>query len=433
MFKGNKAILLVIIIMIASALIYFYNTRNEETKVVSTEIFSGTGYVAVDPTKFEVSSFADSLVAPTRVKITPDGKFLLASQITGEVLAFTRTSNGWNSEPKELLKVETRFPGFPPDEAGFVGMIFSVDYTENGKLFLLYTYKDENGQIQNRISMTMLSAKNGDLKASTPEQIYQANTPGNVAHQITDGISLSVLGKSHLMVLIGEGFVANKAQDAKLEAGKVILIQEDGSDPLGARPYSENPKILALGIRNAYVLAENPFDSNSRVAIGDTGPDKYDRIIYTSLVDTEGKAREPLNFGWDGSQENLKKPIPDPNELRVADMVISRLEDALTFTGLAFHPGKGAIPSSNQQKQSVLVTIFGKSGSKENEPGKEVWLGRLTNLSRQPKISFESIVKRNPDAEGKLGNPIGLEIDGQTGDFFFADILEGKIYQVKIK
>lgn len=433
MLKGNKAIFLgVLVIIIAFALVYL-NTKSEETSEVSTEIFSGAGYVAVDPDKFEVSSFADSLVAPTRIKITPDGKFLLISQITGEVLSFERTSDGWSSKPKELLKVETRFLGFPPDEAGLVGMVFSIDYLENGKLFLLYTYKDEEEKTQNRISVATLSVKNGELGASAPEQIYQSNTPGNVSHQITDGISLNILGKPHLMFLIGEGFIGKRAQNPKLEAGKVVLIQEEGSDPLGERPYSENPKIQALGIRNAYVLAKNSLDKNGRVAIADTGPDKYDRIIYTALVDTDGKARGPLNFGWDGSQENLKKPISDPNAPEVTDMVILRLENTLTFTGLAFHPGGGAISASNPQTQSVLATVFGKSGSKENEPGKEIWLGALTNLSGQPKISFEPIVKRNPDAQGKLGNPIGLEVDIQTGDFFFADVLEGKVYQVRIK
>lgn len=57
----------------------------------------------------------------------------------------------------------------------------------------------------------------------------------------------------------------------------------------------------------------------------------------------------------------------------------------------------------------------------------------MTDLSGQPEISFKTIIKRTKNADGKLGNPIGLEIDPQNNNFFFGDILEGRIYMVTPK
>lgn len=436
----KNIIVLVIILAIVGFGYYTYQQNKQASlpkkapqKQANPDVYDGVGYAAINPNEYEISVLSDRLIAPTRIKLTPDGKFLLVSQITGEVYAFSRTDFGWDTTPYEVAKVDTKFPGFPPDEAGLVGMVFSNRFSENNKLFLLYTFKDQDGKTQNRISETVLRIDKGQFRGSTPKLIYQANVAGSGSHQITDGVSIDILGKPHLLFLIGEGFHGDRAQNPKEEGGKAILIQEDGSDPLGERPYKENPKVQALGIRNGYVLASNPYDKTGRIFISDTGPDHFDRIIYTKLFDSEGKSISPLNFNWDGTEEKLKDPIPDPNNPDVPDMVILRLPDTLTVTGLAVHPSKDTIPKSDEKVQSVLTTLFGKTGSPQNQPGKEIWIGQLTNLGKQPKISFTPIIKRNPQAEGKLGNPIGLEIDSQTGDFYFADVLEGKLYLVKVK
>lgn len=435
-----KKIIFLIIVVILGAIAAAATQGNKPPpkeapqKQANPDVFDGVGYVAVNSSEYEIFVLSDRLVAPTRIKITSDGKYLLISQITGEVYAFSRTDSGWDTIPHEVTKVDTKFPGFPPDEAGLVGMIFSNNFSENGKLFLLYTFKDQDDKTQNRISETVLRIEKGELRGSTPQLVYQANVPGTGSHQITDGISIDVADKPHLLFLVGEGFKGERAQNPKEEGGKIILIQEDGSDPLGERPYKENPKVQALGIRNGYVVAQNPYDKSGKILVTDTGPDHFDRIIYTKLFDSEGKVINPLNFNWDGIEEKLKDPIPDPNNPNVPDMVIVRLPDTLTFTGLAIHPGKDTtIPNSDEKVQSLLATMFGKTGSTENQPGKEIWLGRLINLDKQPTITFTPIIERNPLAEGKLGNPIGLEIDSQTGDFFFADVMEGKVYWVKPK
>lgn len=412
---GIKRILFGLILLVGLLFIFKDKLQNpfNQSKVKtgpsveSSEIFDGVSYEALDPGRFEISILAKNLASPTRIKITPDGKHLLVTQITGEILAFDRTAGGWISDPYLVTKVETKFPGFPPDEAGLVGMIFSKDFEKNGKLFLLYTYKDKDGKVQNRISVTTLNEAGGKLRGSFPKQIFQANITGNPSHQITDGVAVGVDGSPHLLFLIGEGFDSTRAQNPSLEAGKLMLISEDGKER----------KVAAVGIRNGYVMAINPVDSEGRILISDTGPDKYDRLIYTNPL----KSNMP-NFGWNGDQNKLAAPIPDPNFKKVTDMVIYRLSETKTFVGLGF-----------RKDGSFIATLFGKTGSKENSPGKDILIGTITNLEGQPHVSLTEIVRRSPQAKGKLGNPIGMEIDEKTGDFFFADIMEGRIYQVREK
>lgn len=374
--------------------------------VDSSELFKGVSYAPVDKNNYEVSILADNLFSPTRIKITPDQKHLLVTQINGELLALDRKDGSWTN-PYLVAKIDTNFPGFPPDEAGLVGEVFSENYSQNGKIFLLYTFKDKDGKIQNRISSVILKEKNGKLSGSNEKLIFQANIAGNSSHQITDGLSININGESRLAFLIGEGFDGKRAQDPNLEAGKLMSIKEDGTDH----------KIHALGIRNGYALVASPTDPDKKILISDTGPDKYDRLIYTNPF-----LGNSLNFGWNGDQEKLAEAIPDPNFPKVKDMAIFRFPETRTFTGLAFR-------SDGQ----ILVTLFGKTGFKDNAPGKEILLGKLTNLSGQPKISFTTIVRRVEEADGKLSNPLGMEIDPKTNDFFFLDVMEGRMYQVKEK
>ncbi len=412
----NKGLIKTVFVILLLALIYIKRdyllnlirpqTAKTGPSVDQSDIYSGVSYEAVNKNLYDVSILADNLLSPTRIKTTPDGKHLLVTQLTGEVMGMDRTDSTW-SKPYLVTKVDTKFPGFPPDEAGLVGMVFSKNYDENGKLFLLYTFKDKEAKVQNRISLTILKDKNGQLTGTQPKFIFQANIEGHASHQITDGIAINLEGTDRIVFLIGEGFDAKRALNTSLQAGKLMSIKEDGTDA----------KIHAIGIRNGYVMTSNPTDPNGRILISDTGPDKYDRLIYTNPF-----LKNQPNFGWDGDQEKLAKAIPDPNFPKVSDMTIFRFTETKTFTGLAFRPdGK------------VLVTLFGKTGFKDNTPGKEILLGQLSNLNGQPKISFTTIVKRVKEADGKMGNPLGMEIDPKTQDFFFLDVIEGRIYQVKTK
>jgi len=398
------------------------------------QIYKGVSYEPVNPDEFSVDLLSDHLISPTRIRLLPDQNHLLISQLTGEIIAFKRTGKDtWARQIDPVVNIPTHFPGFPPDEGGLTGITISADFDKNHTIFLSYSFKDKGGKTLNRISSSVLKDREGKLIGANPRLIYEANIDGAPSHQIQEAISVKINGAPHLIFPIGEGFKGERAQDPSLEAGKIILIKETGENPDGQHPFA-NPKIAALGIRNAFTLAQNSYDPLKRILIADTGPDHFDRLIYTTLYSQTSDTQKPLNFLWDGKEDTLKNPVPDPNHRDVKDSVIFRLPETRTFTGLIFHPGgKKGIPISNSDSQSLIATIFGKTGWPDPSPGKEIWLGRLTNTNSQPKISFSPIIRRTKKATGKLGNPIGLELDAQNGNFFFADVLEGRLYLVKPK
>jgi glucose/arabinose dehydrogenase len=415
-------------IILIATLIFSYNRFVKPKSIIGhqptipkDQLFDGVGYSPVNPKSFKVNLVSDQLFSPTRIRITPDGKHLLVSQLTGEVVAFNKKGTAWG-KPYMLTKIETSAPGFPPEESGLTSLVFASDYQSTGTIFLLHTYKDREGNLQNMVSRIEVSKFFGNLQSSDPIVIFTANTPAAPSHQITDGLGLEIEGQPHLLFLIGEGFVAERAQDPNIEGGKMMLIKADGSNPLGDRPFPDHRKIQALGIRNAYLLEQDSL--TQRLIIADTGTDVIDRLIYSPLkID---------NYLWDGSNESLLEPIPNPNNPNNTDVHLLRLVDTRTFTGASIHEGRGAIPQSSDQARTILLTQFGKTGLPQNEPGKKILMGQITNLEEQPKLDLTPIIVRNPEAEGFLGNPIGLSIDPLNGNFYFADIIEGKLYQVII-
>lgn len=403
---------LLIVILISLGFLFLLYTKNKPLSkdfpkgptVEKSEIYEGVTYEPVQPGNYKIDVIVENLLSPTRIKLTPDNKHLLVTQLTGEVLALDKTQDGW-SNPYLVTRVDTKFPGFPPDEAGLTGLALSSDFDTNKKVFLLYTFKEKSGKIQNRISSFVLNSKDGKLTGSIPKKIFQANIAGNTSHQITDGFGTKINGENRLVFLIGEGFEAKRAQDISLQAGKLMSIKEDGT----------NAVIHAIGLRNGYVFSKNPADTDGKWLISDTGPDKYDRLIYTNPFNERA-----LNFGWNGNQEDLAQPIQDPNFDNVKDMVIFRYPETRTFTGIDF-----------SVSGQVLITLFGKTGYKDNAPGKEILLGKIENIQGQPTITLKTIIKRVKEAQGKYGNPLGMTIDTSTGNFFFADVIEGRIYSVK--
>ncbi len=283
----SKKLLALFFLVLAIFLLLSRPAKIKQGPVVdSSEIYQGVSYEAVDKNKYDVSILADKLFSPTRIKITPNAKHLLVSQITGEVLALDRQESGW-SKPYPVTKIETKFPGFPPDEAGLVGIAFSENYSENGKVFFLYTYKDKDEKVLNRISSAVLKEKNGKLAASFPKLIFQANIEGNRSHQITDGIPINLNGEARLTFLIGEGFDAKRAQDPNLQAGKLMSIKEDGTDA----------KIHALGIRNGYVLSADPLDKDGKI--------KVQNFVLNTLLAKEASAYFANNVFFKRGQFNL--------------------------------------------------------------------------------------------------------------------------------
>lgn len=167
------------------------------------------------------------------------------------------------------------------------------------------------------------------------------------------------------MFAVGEAFDASRALKEKLEAGKLILLQSDGSAPADPRPF-QNSKVQAIGIGKSVAI---DYDKGSSlIALGDTGPEKYDRLIIGRFHDA-GKNDKKLSFNWDGTTQSLKKEVIDLYSNQkiqfITDLIQPKPSSDLEFL------------SADQRKGRLLMTTFGQTGSKRKYSGESNLLSRI--------------------------------------------------------
>lgn len=375
----------------------------------------------------------------TRLRVSEDGQLLLAPLLTGEVLAFSRTTTSWRKQKDPIIKVDTNFNGLPT-ENGLVDVVLAADYSETGEIFLLYATleqadnpdtPDSEQVIKNFVARSKISLVDEVWKAEEPIVIFEANEPTGSAHQIQSGAGIMLDGESHLLFTIGDGFKTETAQDLRSEAGKMMLITREGENPKGPRPYPNFPKIQALGLRNPPDFAFNPVDDTGRIALLDTGPDTNDKLVYAKLIDLDSKPVSRVNLLWNGTTNSAGLDIPDRNS-QVKNAAAYHWVPTHTPTNIVFHPGKGKIPAPEEDRVTVLVSLFGTTGQVGADArAREIWLGIL-DYSAEPAVSWRPFIIRSGKGFSEKGHPIGLTVDPLTDNLLFADIIEGSIYSVEI-
>ncbi len=433
-----KILLGISVLVLGIAAVFFLpNLRQPKEEKPSEPI---AHYEVAPGYNFRVKVFAENLGQITRIKITPDGNTMLVSTLAENIYAFRKNEQGeFVKQDTPFFSLKTGLPGFPPEESGLSGMVLGADFdgstgspSDRRDIFLLHTAVAGEEILKNRITRITFTEKPEGVFGENPVQIFEGNTDSELSHQIQGGVGLMIQEKPHLLFNIGDAVNAKQSHDLSKEAGKVMLIQRDGSAPLGPRPYPRFPKVQAIGLRNAFDIAVNPFDPLKRFAIGDTGTDRFDRFLYGKVIDLDGKKQNPIDLRWDGSNESLEKEVPDTNTKGAPDMALHRWDPTETLDDVVFYSGgTGGIPGSNASTSYILLALWGKTGSTELTPGKAVKLGVLTGFDAQPTLELRDFIRRAPAGEGKMGHPLGVGVDPKTKIIYFGDILEGRIYKVE--
>lgn len=396
-------------------------------------------YEVHTPYNFKISLLASNLGQISRLRMSPDGTTLLVGTLAENIYAFRKQNGVFVKQEKPFFNPKTNLPGFPPEESGLSGIVFGADFEMSKDLFLLHaarTGQTEDGDeiLKNRITRLRVVEHADGIYGEDPMLIFEGNVSSQPSHQIQGGTALVIQGKAHLMFNVGDTIDAQKSHDLSKDAGKVMLIQRDGSNPLGPRPYPESPNVQAVGLRNAYDIVMNPYDPEHRFAIGDTGTDRFDRLLYGKLIDMTGETNGAPDLKWDGTNESLEKPVPDVNLPWSPEMVLHRWDPTQTVNDIVFYPGGvGGIPASNDRASYALLAIWGKTGSTELAPGKEILLATFTGLGSgaQPVATLSPFIVRAEAGRGKIGHPLGVAVDPTTKTIFFGDILEGNLYKVE--
>lgn len=388
-----------------------------------TSSYEATGAIPVTITHF------DDVVQVTNFEMTPDGKYMLVATLPGTVWIYHKVDGKFVKQKEPFFTIATSQPGWPPQEAGLTGIVLGADFQTSGDVFLMYSFAKEKKSFRNRVTRVTFTKRFGRMVGTKPIQIFEANTPGTGSHQIQDGVAVMVKGTPSILFNIGEGFVAERALKPEEQAGKVMLMSRTGEPVPGVRPYTESPLVQALGIRNAPGITRNP--KNGKILIADTGPNNYDRLLYGTLFDDGGNNDKKLSFLWDGTEESLTKQIINPYD-GGKDAGLHRFVPTQTAVSLAFIDSP-KLPSVGDKQQYVLITLFGRTGEPGNEPGKRIDLGKITHGDKGDTLTLQSFIGRTKDVSEKLGHPIGLAVDQESKDIYFADIIEGRIYKAVLQ
>lgn len=414
------------------------NNGDQTNCIVDTSSEVNSEYEEIVPDTFDITVLDNSLALPTRIKISPDRSFIFIAQLEGNVTLFVRERCNWIKQEELFFDLgDLNVEG----ERGLTGLFFGANFEPdssdpvNRDIFLTYQSFDGQG-FRNRIKRVTF-AREGDTFIGTNETlIYEGPQPSAPAHQIQDGIGFIYQGAPHILVGIGDGFAPQDALDISKEGhGKLLLMQSDGSDPLGPRPFPTAPKIQAIGIRNVYGIAMIPekIDPRRRIIGVENGNSFQDRIWLLEVVDFGLEVNGQVSFGYTGSDQDLGwTSVPDINSPRNAkpEGVLALLSPIVSPNSVSFHPGGGIIPTSGNNNVSFLIVYFGLTFSTGNAPGKQVVLAVIDNLDTQPSITLTPLIQRKEAVEDLVGNPLPLAVDEETGEFFFADVVAGTLYRV---
>jgi hypothetical protein len=358
---------------------------------------------------FRVVPFAENLGSVTRLEITDDGEYMFVSSLSGEIFIFEKVDGRFDREPRLFYEVDTGVDAFPEGrEAGLTGIIPAADFSESRELFLLYSDGLEGGLFNTVQRVRVALDDDGLPYAADRKIIYRGGHPTIEAHQIQGGSSLMLGGHSYIMFAIGDAGRPEDVRNGSLDMGKLVLMDRDGG-------Y----EFLGSGIRNSFDTALTDMGGETFVALGDTGPSENDRFILFPLPE------QTIDFNWDGTSASLEKPVIVS---AADDRVLLRLSPSRTITDILFYEGNGeGIPNYDSSEKYVFMSLFGRTGSTDNDFGRRILFGRISGGS----LTTEDFIVRSKHGEGKLGHPLGLDIDPVTGDIFFGDIIEGKIFKVE--
>jgi glucose/arabinose dehydrogenase len=230
------------------------------------------------PAGFSETRVATGLLSPTAMAVAPDGRIFVAEK--GGALRVVR-NNALLSQP--FLTVSVNAAG----ERGLLGVAFDPEFESNRFVYVYYTTASE--PIHNRVSRFTASATNPDV-AQAGSELPILNLPalGSTVH---NGGAIHFGNDGRLYVAVGENSVPSRSQSLNTPLGKLLRINPDGSIPTDNPFYSETTgtsrAILALGLRNPYNFAVDPF--NGRIHVNDVGQDAWEEVNL---------GKTGANYGW---------------------------------------------------------------------------------------------------------------------------------------
>jgi len=249
--------------------------------------------IASAQTSVALKPIATGLVQPVQVDPVPgSNSTLFVAEQRGRIL-FLETGT---AESRLFLDISAFVDCC--DNGGLLSVAFHPNYSENGRLFVLYVNHDGDTVVAEFRHL----ASNPAIGDPTSQRILLTidQPSDNVPNH--HGGTLRFGPDGLFYVSIGDGGVKQgislRAQDLHLLLGKLLRIDVDRGVPYGVpadNPFVGNPaaapEIWAYGLRNPWRFG---FDGASgELILGDVGQDSWEELNAIALGASRG-----ANFGW---------------------------------------------------------------------------------------------------------------------------------------
>ncbi len=217
-----------------------------------------------------VEVVASNLEVPWALAFAPDGR-LFFTERPGRLRVMVEGQ--LQPDPVATFPVVAR----AGDESGLMGLAIDPDFPNNGFIYVMYSYRNSQGQIRNRISRLVVEGNQ-----ASGETILVDGIPGASIH---DGGRLRFGPAAKLFATTGDAAVPASAQNLGSLSGKILRLNSDGTVP-DDNPF---PGLLAYtrGHRNpeglAFQLGSGQLFSTEH---GPVGNDEF------NIIDAG------QNYGW---------------------------------------------------------------------------------------------------------------------------------------
>ena len=201
-------------------------------------------------------------------------------------------------------------------EGGLMGMALHPDYPDKNYLYIMYTYRDADGNVLNRVSRF-----NAKEDSAENEEILIEAIPGGRNH---NGGRIAFGADGMLYITTGDSWNREISQDLNNLGGKILRLTPEGNIPED-NPYANSP-VYSLGHRNPQGLAWHPETND--LFISDHGPSGEDGLRAKDRIK---QVNPGDNFGW-------PEKIGYFEDGEYANPLIM-WEDAVPPSGMTFYEG----------------------------------------------------------------------------------------------
>ena len=361
--------------------------------VIIAGLIVSTAVVAQTPRPFKVEKFAD-MQAPLGVTFTPDGRMLVVEK-AGRL--FVISKDGKKSDPIT--------EGLPtPDTSGQGGMsdvVVHPDFASNNMVYISFTEAGDNDTRGGAVGRGTLKLSGNGGSVENYTVIWRQDPKVDGAGHFSQRMHFSPDGK-YLFITSGERQQGAPAQDLKVNLGKIIRLNPDGSIPEDNPFYDQGGRtaqIWSYGHRN---LTGIDFDADGVLWETEMGPMGGDEL---NKIDEPGK-----NHGWpvvsNGNDYNgdvipdhdthpeFKKPVVWWNPSISPGGL-------LAYTGDMFPEWKGSFFLAGLSSMAI-VRVSTRFGAVLSETGRWDMGARIRDLEQGPDGAIYALMDAGfgPNASG---------------------------------